>query len=436
MTHKQFDEDQLEQVLNNAPKLSDHRSKDEVLQRLLADARLQDNSHLQAAVQEPIESQLTTHEVNEKQDFIQAENKDLPITKRKYKKMPLFMSVAAVFVLTLIAGSMFVNNNDSPKDQATPDSATFSSMPENRATKEIESSDNVMDSSIVAEHTRMMSLRTSVYEEDLTDAVVFRIGLAGGKAAESVPMTYIIPNERVVADFGKEKPTSLQMYEKYAPQIDEEAMGFTNYHPYKGELEEKGETLVHVLPKKNAYDIASASVSKYLGSLKDTFSDSDYKEIAFENADGTAYEFSQVGEPSEPMALIPREHYNFYVYTETNGTEYLSPDFRKTFSTVTEALTDMRHKNDDVYVSAIPENVTYTVKEEADGVVVTFDVELDLMTMDAVRATQLIEAMMLTAASFDKKLRLDNVVQDSWEGFDLTKYLPMPVGANKQYMPE
>ncbi len=86
MTHKQFDEDQLEQVLNNAPKLSDHRSKDEVLQRLLADARLQDNSHLQAAVQELNESQLTTHEVNEKQDFIQAENKDLPITKRKYKK--------------------------------------------------------------------------------------------------------------------------------------------------------------------------------------------------------------------------------------------------------------------------------------------------------------------------------------------------------------
>ncbi|CAM5716166.1 RNA polymerase subunit sigma OS=Lysinibacillus sphaericus OX=1421 GN=LS41612_16635 PE=4 SV=1 [Lysinibacillus sphaericus] len=55
--------------------------------------------------------------------------------------------------------------------------------------------------------------------------------------------------------------------------------------------------------------------------------------------------------------------------------------------------------------------------------------------MDAVRATQLIEAMMLTASSFDKKIRLDNIVQGSWEGFDLTKFLPMPVGANKQMMP-
>ncbi|MGE6514580.1 RNA polymerase subunit sigma [Lysinibacillus sphaericus] len=434
MTHKQFDDDQLDNVLNNAPKLSDHRSKDEVLKRLLADARLQDNIHLQEAVQEPIETQITTQGPNQQHEPTQAASNDLPIKKRKNRKMPIFMSVAAVFVLTLIAGSVFVNNNESTNNQATPDSAAFSTLQADQATKDVESNDNVMDSSIVAEHTRMMSLRTSVYEEDLTDAVVFRIGLAGGKAAESVPMTYIIPNERVAADFGKEKPTSLQMYEKYAPQIDEEANGFKNYHPYKGELKEQGDTLVHVLPEKNDYDVASASVSKYLRSLKDTFSDSDYKEIAFENADGTAYEFSQAGESSEPMTLTQKEHYNYYLYTETNGTQYLAPDFRKTYSTVTEALTGMRQKNDDVYVPAVPENVTYTVKEEADGVVVTFDAPLDLTTLDAVRATQLVEAMMLTAASFDKKLRLDNVVQDSWEGFDLTKYLPMPVGANKQYM--
>ena len=39
-------------------------------------------------------------------------------------------------------------------------------------------------------------------------------------------MTYVIPNERVATDFGTEKPSTLQMYEKYAPQIDEEAKGF------------------------------------------------------------------------------------------------------------------------------------------------------------------------------------------------------------------
>ena len=95
----------------------------------------------------------------------------------------------------------------------------------------------------------------------------------------------------------------------------------------------------------------------------------------------------------------------------------------------------MRNKNDDLYVPVVPENITYTVKEVAEGVIVTFDEPLDLTTMDTVRATQMIEAMMLTAASFDQQIRLDNVVQENWEGFDLKKFLPKPVGANKRYMP-
>lgn len=53
MTHKPFDDEQLEHVLNNAPKLSDHRSKEDILNRLMADARLQDNSYLQEAIQQP-----------------------------------------------------------------------------------------------------------------------------------------------------------------------------------------------------------------------------------------------------------------------------------------------------------------------------------------------------------------------------------------------
>ncbi|UED81603.1 RNA polymerase subunit sigma [Lysinibacillus sp. CD3-6] len=431
MTHKQFDNDeQLEQMLKNAPKLTDDRSKEEVLKRLLADARLQDNIHLQEAMQQPTDSKVL--EEQEQSIAVQENESMKPVKQRRKSKLPIFSSIAAVFVLS-VAGYVFLSNNNPVKDEANAPPENFSTMQEDQAVTESENADGVMKANIGAEHARMLSLRTSVYEEDLANAVVFRIGLPGGNA-DSIPMTYVIPNEKITADFGKKKPTTLQMYEKYAPQIDEEALGFANYHPYKGELKEEGETLVHVLPEKNDYDVASASVTKYLSSLKDTFTDSEYKAISLKNADGTPYEFSQAGEPSEPIQLTKDHHYNYYLYTEENGTEYLSPDFHQTYPTVTEALIAMRDKRDDIYVPVVPENVTYTVKEEEGGVVITFDAPLDLTTMDAVRATQLIEAMMLTASSFDKKLRLDNVVQESWEGFDLTKFLPMPVGANKQTM--
>ncbi|MBG9755795.1 RNA polymerase subunit sigma [Lysinibacillus sphaericus] len=427
MTHKPFDDEQLEHVLNNAPKLSDHRSKEDILNRLMADARLQDNIHLQEAMQEPIED-----EPSQQEDPIIKK----PATKSKVRNMQIFMSVAAVFVLTILVGTVWKNNQGEQKDQASmPETAQYSTMQEDSAAKEAATQDEMLDSkSIVAEHERILSLRTSVYEEDVKDAVVFRIGLAG-RDAESVPMTYVIPNERVATDFGGEKPSTLRMYEKYAPQIDEEAKGFTEYHPYKGELKEKDDKLIHVLPKENDYDVASATVNEYKGTMEDTFSDSEYSEVEIQNEDGTPYEFSREGEPNQAMSLTNAKRYNYYLYQDTNGAEYLSPDFRQTFETVTEALTQMKNKNDDVYTSVVPENVTYTVKEQEEGVVVTFDIPLDLTSMEPIRATQLIEAMMLTAASFNQQLLLDNVVQESWEGFDLKGYLPKPVGPNKQFLP-
>ncbi len=132
MTHNQFDDDQLEHILNNAPKLSDRRSKEEVLNRLLADARLQDNVHLQEAVQQPIEEMSA-----------QEQQQSTETTKRKNRKWPILMSVAAVFALTVGVGSMFMNNNHSKLDQATaPDIAPYSTMEDAPAAKSAENHDN------------------------------------------------------------------------------------------------------------------------------------------------------------------------------------------------------------------------------------------------------------------------------------------------------
>ena len=82
MTHKPFDDEQLEHVLNNAPKLSDRRSKEEILNRLMADARLQDNSHLQEAIQQPIENEEAQQE---SKSLIQDERP----SRFKFRKMPI-----------------------------------------------------------------------------------------------------------------------------------------------------------------------------------------------------------------------------------------------------------------------------------------------------------------------------------------------------------
>ncbi|GLC87194.1 RNA polymerase subunit sigma [Lysinibacillus piscis] len=424
MTHNQFDDEQLEHLLNNAPKLSDQRSKEDVLKRLLADARLQNNQHLREATQQSYQEDAQPLQ-------------EQPKKQQRSRRMPIYLGAAAVFALSIITGSMFMKEANHSPDQATrsSDTANYSIPQEDSTLQEGQESAKVAEADLQAEHANVLaSNRTSVYEEDLTDAVALNVGLVS-RDEESIPMTYVIPNERVATDFGKEKPSTLDMYKKYTPQIEEEAQGFTEYHPYEGELKEEGDTIVHTLPEDNPYDVTIAATDAYKDSLQDTFTDSEYKTVAIEQEDGTAYEFAQEDQSSQAMLLTDTAHYSYYVYKDANGVDYLAPDHQVPFTTVMEALQAMKQQNKDVFTSAIPESVTYTVQETAEGIIVTFDAPLDLTTLDAIHATQMIEAMMLTTASFNKQLRLDNVVQESWEGFDLKNFLPKPVGPNKQYMP-
>ena len=74
------------------------------------------------------------------------------------------------------------------------------------------------------------------------------------------------------------------------------ALGFNDYHPYKGTLSVDGDVLVQTLPSGHGYDIGSGAMETHVGTLQDTFYG--FKEVRFENEDGTPVEFDQVGEPS------------------------------------------------------------------------------------------------------------------------------------------
>ena len=43
----------------------------------------------------------------------------------------------------------------------------------------------------------------------------------------------------------------------------------------------------------------------------------------------------------------------------------------------------------------------------------------------------MIEGILLTAASFDKQIQFENVVQTEWNGFNFSEPLPIPVGPNR-----
>ena len=348
------------------------------------------------------------------------------VVKRKYNRIYTYGLAVAMTLLTF-SGIYYVTSNSSEHDTAsnTMDIADKETLEMEEQSLNV--AEEAETNSAMVRNFSLTDIRTAVYPEQLENSIAFSIGLAGDDA-ESVPVTIVIPHDKLVEDFGTNAPTQVEMYNKYAQLLDEQVAGFSEYHPVKGTIAEQGNTVIHTLPENHGYDTAYATMAMYIGMLVDTFSKS-YEKVVMLNEEGSAITFSEVGEPSEPLLLKEQKRYSYFIDEQESGM-YLSPNFRQSFDSVTEALNYMKIEENDVYQTAILPNVDYNVSD-GDTVTIRFTEPLDLQLVDSQQAMYMIEAMLLTAAGFDKQVRFENIAQTEWQGFNFTQPLPMPIGANK-----
>lgn len=392
MNHEKWNEDKIEELLKNAPKIHDTRSKEEVFERL-------------------------------KQDGLFDEEPPKKTSRKKINIIPGLIAACAVLFLAILIPSFM-------KEQKTEEATTAGDMD---ATNSMEMEMyTIPEMRSGEEYTTMMAtepdIKTSVYPEQLEGNTLFRIGLASD-AASSIPVTILIPNEIVMEDLGKNNPTEVELYNEYAPRLNEKLLGFKDYHPYVGEISEQNNKVIHKLPNNHPYDEASATLTTYYASLTDTFSS--YERIEFVDEQNQPIIFKEVGEENPLLINDESKQYSYYKYVQEDGAEFLAPNFRKTHSTVEEALEALKVNTNDIYQSVILPGVDYSVKVEGEIVTVTLEKELNLFDYNQVEAMQMIEAILLTAAGFDKSVQFENIVQTEWEGFDFTKPLPIPVGPNE-----
>lgn len=408
MSEKKTEDHVLDELLTSMPRFTDKRSKDEIYQQ--------------------VKSVIETQEKLEKRNSI-------GVAVNKW--MPFIISVASVLILTVLVSSYINNNSNSTADKAAESSIAddkMSSMevPEEASMKVVEeekSNDMTFMSETESTSIELVPFEgsyTSVYDNDLNGGTVFHFSML--ENALSVPITIVIPKEQIDIDFPNSTPNSLELYERYAFEIDEAALGFQEYHPFKGFFLAEDKTLKHYLPADHGYDTAPGTAEPYISSINEIFTDFD--SFLRVNEDGSPIEWDQVGTLEEPMALVGKEKkVNYFAYEAFNEVMYLTPNFNKTFETLTEALMDMKNPGNDIYTSVIPKDVNFTVHDDK-GFVVHFDEPLNLESLEVSESSRLIEAFSLTAASFNQPIKLENVVQKKWNGIDLTKSLPIPIGPN------
>jgi hypothetical protein len=392
MPNNKWDDEHIENLLRDFPKIKDYRAKEEVQSRL---------------------------------------EKKQPVQSQPKRWLPYLVAVLAFITISFLVASILDQNSrdgalfgavseESAESTAASDSEG-GAQPEEESEGEGGSAESANSFTIENQEAG----RTAVYESDKKGFTPFSIGLT--ENALVIPVTFLIPDQQIAEDFPGKTPTSVDLYNKYASEIDEQAIGFTDYHPYLGTLSMEGDTVKHVLPSGHQYDQASASIEVYIASLKETFKDA--KRIRVENEDGSPVEFSQVG-PLEPID-VQEGNLVYYAHTTESGETYLVPGHGMPEASASEAIQALKTSPSDLHQGTIPEDSEITVTESGDLVTVDFTTEFDLEALDGPSADRLLDSLALTAKSFGKKVQLNNTKQGEWAGFDLSEPLPEPIAPNE-----
>lgn len=269
--------------------------------------------------------------------------------------------------------------------------------------------------------------RYALYEADLKQNVPFTLGLVSEDAL-SVPVSILLPKSRVIDDLKTPTPSTVALYEQYAALIDEEALGFTEYHPFHASFRTKEAAIYMTLAADHQYDQSSATIEIFNDTLQQTFYG--FREVRLLNEKNEPVTFNGIGEINDPVSLYSGMNgYAYYAYPY-GSRYYLAPSFGQTYVTVEEAFEALKSAENDFYLSIVPKDVTYTMEKSDQLITITFEEPFVIRDYEEEEVYRLLEGMNLTAASFGYSLKLEGIDKRGWKKFDFNRPLPKPVSAN------
>lgn len=406
MSQSKWDNQEIEKLLNDMPKQSDHRTKEQFFRQLQQKGLFDEANHSNEEKQ-PFQT---------KQRFIQ----------RNVKRG---MALVATFVLVLVIPMVLFILNSNQQNVAMDNSDKQLEMSTDRAQLNQESEQIKINSL----PNRQMDLRTGLYEDEVVDETIFYLGFAGD-AAESIPTTFKISKDWLNANgLDMKQMTYLTLYNKVIGMVDEELLGFPDYHPLVGRLEEKGNTLIHYLPTDHSYDKGTASITNYFGVMQDTFGHY-YDELIILNEDGSPAAFDHIGVLTEPIKISSLKQTAYFLYKSSNENTYLNTNSRNTYKTIEEAIAALSEETNDIYQSPLISEVAFTYDLVNSELVIKFDEPLDVTAYQEDLLMAMFESLIFTAASFDLTIRFENIEQSSWGGFNFTEAIPHPISVNEQIL--
>ncbi|AYC29360.1 hypothetical protein [Paenisporosarcina cavernae] len=394
---KQYNDQDIDQLLRKLPKSTDTRNKSDIYNKLIQDKRLQQK----------------------------------PRKHIKQKYIAAITTIAAIFIMSLVTYKLIATTQQ--EDSVGDMQQATESMDQSTNKYSIESNEQLPteadESSVTMEAKESESTSSLVSAEELSGYVPFPLGVTINALA--IPITWLIPKEKVMEDFGTVDVTNFQLYERYAAEFNEGTYGFDEYQPYDGKLMEQNDSIVHTLPADHKYDMGTASETVYFQTMNYTFPN--YDNLATQMENGEAAEFSHIGSVENTKLLHGMYQRGIFLYVMEDGTRFFFPE-GEVFESVADAINSpngMRQKINDLVQSVLPASIDFDITESESTVQVTFANQEEVNALDRQTLTTMMDGLIYTASNFGKSITFKNLPFEEWAGFRVGEEIPPVAGYNK-----
>lgn len=386
MKKSEWSDHELEQLLQQMPKVKDHRDPRDIYQSLSLKAK-----------------------------------------KRKAPAwiVPSVASLAAVLLLFILAPQVWQGNfQDSASKQESKEVLDNNSakmemtkiMPDDDAENGISSGNQ--DISIMA-----APAETAIYEEELVEQQVITYAIPDQNAQIIVPVSVLVPKNNSWID----------LYQSQAEKLTEEQWGLSDYFPLNATLSMVDEKTMNIdVPEDHVYGNGSANETLFISILEDTMSrNENLQKVTFSTNGNPGIMFGNYGERFEVNKPETKKKSYFIFKPNIQNSPFIVPGI-EVFSDIATALESMRAGNDTYGLEpSIPAEFVFDINVSSqEQLILTFTGKEQLH--DESKNVYSIEAILLTAKEFGyKSVKFENSPITQIGRFNMEKEIKVPVAPNK-----
>lgn len=397
MKRSELDEQQLEDLLREMPKIRDYRDPRDVYQQIT-----------------------------------------LKLQRRKKRSwvFPSLATAAAILLFVVLAPNL-LNWNQSASDSveestaSEPEQIEMARMEENNAEIYQEQEMRTFDTSDEKENIGMTMLDapnyTAIYETDIEDEYVFTFIIPDHGVQNLVPITVVVPKE--------ETKEMLEQFNETMPRLKEEEWGLTDYYPLNAELSitEEDHTLSVNLPREHTYGAGSASENTFIHSIREAAHTMGLEKIMFFTDNEPGAELGNHGYVSD-LPINDKRNYAYYFYFPFDNSEvpYLVP-YLEPFDDIREALEAMEEDIEANHLKAsIPVDLDIEMIPTQDEEVLSLEISDEAPLENDSALIYTIEAILLTAKEFQyERVKIAYHEDEGIGKFTFNEEWEVPLAPNK-----